>query len=464
MDRSKRSIRTPARYKNYEAPSAHGSALGRNIMRVKFKQQTSTPQTTTKPVSVASTPTTPTDPAVPTDPTSPNQLQTQPSLSKSPPPSSPTHSVTDTESSPALVTATKVKAISKPSTKPATAKQTLIVKPAPLPKHANALKSLSVSKTPSTSKPANPPRLKSTPAHTPTAHHVSYSTTPASTSIVSPISSPHHSPPPKKRSMRFRPKVVSNQFDDVIPNTILPFWDARTAAEIHEDDNVKELVHCRCGIDQESGLMVQCETCLTWQHALCLGLGEKEDEVPDGYTCSACAHPKDVRESMKYLHDQEWLTKGKMKIFDSVKSKKEISPEKIEQLKRNNELIERLMLIKKLIHSYKLKRKLLDSTTEDSDAKLKLFRNRWDDFNQSLVAGDIRLDGGEAGVDECRKNLKIHLNALEKHILNSLQTAEEEVVILEKTIAEDCNTETPTLESLKNDLACMKSIVNHNIR
>ena len=54
--------------------------------------------------------------------------------------------------------------------------------------------------------------------------------------------------------------------DKPVPNTILPFWDARFVRDIHESDDVDELVHCICDFKEESGLMIQCEICLTWQH------------------------------------------------------------------------------------------------------------------------------------------------------------------------------------------------------
>lgn len=51
-----------------------------------------------------------------------------------------------------------------------------------------------------------------------------------------------------------------------VPNTLLPFWDARYVRSIHESDDVDELVHCICDFKEESGLMIQCEICLTWSH------------------------------------------------------------------------------------------------------------------------------------------------------------------------------------------------------
>jgi hypothetical protein len=69
----------------------------------------------------------------------------------------------------------------------------------------------------------------------------------------------------------------------VVSNTTLPFWDARTVAEIHENDEIDELVHCICLAREESGLMVQCECCLCWQHAYCMSFDQELDVPQNGY-------------------------------------------------------------------------------------------------------------------------------------------------------------------------------------
>ena len=33
----------------------------------------------------------------------------------------------------------------------------------------------------------------------------------------------------------------------------------------------KDMVHCPCGVEEESGLMMQCDLCLCWQHGSCFG-------------------------------------------------------------------------------------------------------------------------------------------------------------------------------------------------
>ena len=41
---------------------------------------------------------------------------------------------------------------------------------------------------------------------------------------------------------------------------------------------------CPCGVHIEEGAMVQCSTCLLWQHTHCLGLDA--DNIPEDHTCS----------------------------------------------------------------------------------------------------------------------------------------------------------------------------------
>lgn len=68
----------------------------------------------------------------------------------------------------------------------------------------------------------------------------------------------------------------------------------------------EEIINCTCGFTEEDGLMIQCELCLCWQHAYCNNI-QKESEVPEKYVCYICQHPLRERQSVKYLHDQDWL-------------------------------------------------------------------------------------------------------------------------------------------------------------
>lgn len=331
----------------------------------------------------------------------------------------------------------------------------------------------------------------------------------------------------KKELTTLRPRIKREQtpptFADLIPNVVLPFWDARTAAEDHEDDNVKELVHCHCGIAEELGLMVQCETCLTWQHAQCLGI-ERPEEAPDGYTCKACSDPRYARESMKWAYDQDWLTKGKMKQFPCDPN--QIPGSDIRRLKQINKLIESVLYIHRLLHSLKVKSRIL-MKAHDDDPDLKLFRVQWPvnyqhrdgstfipTINQpsstpaSTISaigdtpdpGDITVEtvadvlpeigqldvsaildntyvpsqpaqqsmvvSQEATPSDCRSNLRLHIQQTEEFIGIELSSIEEELTALDKECAVSFrnNGKTsdwePTLDSLKNDLLTMRRYIS----
>lgn len=340
---------------------------------------------------------------------------------------------------------------------------------------------------------------------------------------------PHELKPIEREGpINFRPRNVLQiqtppTFADLIPNVVLPFWDARTAAEEHEDDNVKELVHCHCGITEELGLMVQCETCLTWQHAHCLGIDKPED-APDGYTCKACSDPRYARESMKWAYDQDWLTKGRMKQFSCDSNL--TSESDIRILHQINRLIESVLYIHRLLHSIKVKSRILMKASDD-DPDLKLFRIQWPvnyqhrdgsmfipTVNQpsstpaSTISaigdtpdpGDIAVEtvadvlpeigqldvsaildntdvpepqptpqtianNQESTPNDCRANLRLHIQQTEEFIGLELSSIEEQLSALDKECTiiyrndgrpSDWGT---SLDSLKNDLMTMKKYI-----
>ena len=49
-----------------------------------------------------------------------------------------------------------------------------------------------------------------------------------------------------------------------------------------------EVVNCICHVTEETGLMMQCDVCLCWQHAVCMELDE--DTLPSRYVCFVCSN------------------------------------------------------------------------------------------------------------------------------------------------------------------------------
>jgi len=95
-------------------------------------------------------------------------------------------------------------------------------------------------------------------------------------------------------------------------------------AEIHENDDIDELVHCVCDAREESGLMVQCELCLCWQHAHCMHFHQERDVPDDGYFCFSCRFPKHVRSSRRNCFlTNHWLKSCKKPKFEFSLADKE---------------------------------------------------------------------------------------------------------------------------------------------
>lgn len=166
-----------------------------------------------------------------------------------------------------------------------------------------------------------------------------------------------------------------------IPNTVLPFWDARTIRDIHESDEVEELVHCCCDLKEESGLMIQCEVCLTWQHGMCFGI-ETEDAVPESYICFECKDPRGGRKSQRFAFDQEWLKKGKMSTFGYLRGDNDEhidsqqSATSMEQMKATNQLVHLILDVQNVLRSLRYKIQLLKSTEPNVD-EIKIWSESW---------------------------------------------------------------------------------------
>ncbi|XP_076456819.1 PHD finger protein 20-like isoform X2 [Babylonia areolata] len=82
-----------------------------------------------------------------------------------------------------------------------------------------------------------------------------------------------------------------------------------------EEEASDEVVHCICGLQEETGTMIQCDCCQCWQHTQCCGVGDEELDSDKTYICSVCKNPPGVRESDRYLYDMDWFRKGQLPRF-----------------------------------------------------------------------------------------------------------------------------------------------------
>ncbi|KAJ1964407.1 SET domain-containing protein 3 [Dipsacomyces acuminosporus] len=64
-------------------------------------------------------------------------------------------------------------------------------------------------------------------------------------------------------------------------------------------DEDQGVIRCICSVDDDDGFTIQCENCLVWQHAVCVGV--EQDNVPDEYLCEKCNPRKlDVKKAIEY--------------------------------------------------------------------------------------------------------------------------------------------------------------------
>lgn len=76
---------------------------------------------------------------------------------------------------------------------------------------------------------------------------------------------------------------------DVVGLTPVPSPAASTDPAGGEDESGR--IRCVCGNEDDDGFTIQCESCLVWQHAVCVGIAR--NNVPEVYLCEEC-RPDDV--------------------------------------------------------------------------------------------------------------------------------------------------------------------------
>ncbi|XP_047497701.1 uncharacterized protein LOC125044788 isoform X2 [Penaeus chinensis] len=73
-----------------------------------------------------------------------------------------------------------------------------------------------------------------------------------------------------------------------LPSAVTPPASASGLSDTSSMKDDEEPVRCECGVHHDDGLMILCDICKTWQHALCFKLSKK-DEVPERHVCLQCS-------------------------------------------------------------------------------------------------------------------------------------------------------------------------------
>lgn len=172
---------------------------------------------------------------------------------------------------------------------------------------------------------------------------------------------------------------------------------------------------CPCGVDDDLGVMVECEKCSTWQHGHCINVGPEEDAY-EGYVCAYCTLPPG-----QYNDSLQQLTVGdkfqsKFEMLETfMKLKSEGRPEIADENQVHftvDELRDAVSDLKRVSKSLEVKWKLL--TSEDYNAELKIWKNPiWSDDpeeNRKQQQQSVRFVG-----DIYKSNLKLNIcNMLNK--------------------------------------------------
>ncbi|CAN9515604.1 unnamed protein product [Ophioblennius macclurei] len=131
-----------------------------------------------------------------------------------------------------------------------------------------------------------------------------------------------------------------------------------------------EVVRCVCEVDEENDFMIQCESCLCWQHGTCMGL--YEDNVPHNYICYYCRQTAGWRRAQHVLMEPDWLMSGHMFGLSCVKGNySQINSSKVSHTAR---LLAHTHTLQQAVRGLQLKINLLRAP---SHPDLQLWRLPW---------------------------------------------------------------------------------------
>ncbi|KAJ8733791.1 hypothetical protein PYW07_014342 [Mythimna separata] len=152
----------------------------------------------------------------------------------------------------------------------------------------------------------------------------------------------------------------------------------------------EEIINCHCGFREEDGLMVQCELCLCWQHAMCHNI-QRECDVPEKYTCSICLNPRRGRRSQRFLHDQDRMYEGLLPAGKPC-----------ETLRRSHEVAGNLLRIEDALQALRVKYYV---ATKKDHPKLYLWAKDWEQVEIQYTQEKLNSDYSD---------LNIMINSMDK--------------------------------------------------
>lgn len=178
-------------------------------------------------------------------------------------------------------------------------------------------------------------------------------------------------------------------------------------------------IRCPCGVNDDIGVMVECEKCSTWQHGHCINVGREEDAY-EGYVCAFCISPQsDACESLSQLTVGDKL----LAFFDELESvlranRDDTTEDESHVIKGRSALLTKEDLmdgihdLKRVMRSLDVKWALL--TSQKYETELRIWQNPF----WAGKSPEIKTDAGTKTfyfIDRCKANLVMNIrNIIEK--------------------------------------------------
>ncbi|XP_011428049.3 PHD finger protein 20-like protein 1 isoform X3 [Magallana gigas] len=172
---------------------------------------------------------------------------------------------------------------------------------------------------------------------------------------------------------------------------------AEESMEMEFEDTLSkdEVVNCICRFNEENGLMIQCDVCLCWQHAACFEI--TEDTLPKKYICFVCENPPGIRDSRRFMHDQDWLKLGHMAHFGFLPNQEE-DEGCCRTVQATHGLVGDVHNVSAVLHG--LKQQLQTARRKDQkDPMLQMWLQDLDNVNFDPVEHEDESEGEEMAID-----------------------------------------------------------------
>ncbi|XP_050409211.1 PHD finger protein 20-like protein 1 isoform X1 [Patella vulgata] len=157
--------------------------------------------------------------------------------------------------------------------------------------------------------------------------------------------------------------------------------------DIEEEDGEEDddIAHCKCGFDYEEDLMIQCDVCLTWQHAVCFNI--TETTLPKKHICHVCQNPPGIRDSRRYIHEQEWFKQGQLPVFNFLPGR--VSSIRSEEMQDTQDIAAEIHQLSATLHALKTQLKIIRQRNHPA---VSLWKTNWDSPEDRVAASSSHVD------------------------------------------------------------------------